>query len=156
MTGLQQHRLPAAIWGWLGCALMVLGTFLPAHEASVFSSLQENTLIQSGWGVTIVGAAISMIALIYRLLVKEAINLVGMAVSIAIATGAVIADWQVTLYPYVNGKIDDTGNGTVATASIGLYVVILGVCLVVMSTYIFAKEAWEMRQAEQMPTEVSK
>jgi hypothetical protein len=127
-----QDQLVAAIVGWIGAALILLGTILPERESSVFSGVQSNTLIQSGDGIFYAVVALVIAWRVYRTWTnrdKAAWVLFG-----GVWTGGwLVFDWinGAKIYPVIDGQVDTSAAPEIAAAGIGLYVVALGAILVI-------------------------
>jgi hypothetical protein len=127
-----QDKLVAAIVGWIGAALILLGTILPEHESSIFSGVQSNTLIQTGDGIFFVVVALVIAWRVYRTWTnrdKAAWVIVG-----GVWTGGwLVFEWinGAKIYPVIDGQVDTSVAPEIAAAGIGLYVAALGVILVI-------------------------
>jgi len=127
----------------VGSAALLLGVFLPRLEASTFSGIQENTLIQSGDGWWFVIAAIGIAGAVYRSWKtgRRSWNVVILGlISIGIAVYEGTSKDLTTLYPVgSDGVTDATVDGIKAQAAIGIYAVGLGGLLATIG-------GWRMRR----------
>ena len=127
MNQKSQDRLVAAVVGWIGAALLIVGTLLPARESTVFSGVADNTLIQSGRGIFYIAAGLAVAWRVYRTFTNR--DKAGWVIFAGVWAAAWLAyDWThgAEIYPVIGGQLDTTVAPEIAAAGIGLYVIALG------------------------------
>jgi hypothetical protein len=121
-----------------GAALLVIAVFLPWAEATKFSSVGQNTLIQSGDGWLVIGIAVVIAASLYRTIQRQAktwsilvLGLIAIGLAVYDGTGD-----RLTLQSV------DAGSGNIITEKanpgIGIYATGAGGALAVFGGFLLA------------------
>ncbi len=135
--------------GFIGAALVGLGLFLPRFESTVFSTIADNSLIQSAQGLILAGVALAAAFATYRFSQGEGrrFSVLGLGLFIVIAAFILGTGSQLELQ-----SIDGGNNPIVETASpgIGIYTVGIGGSLIAIGGIMLAGFAVEGVQPRKM------
>jgi hypothetical protein len=130
----------------VGAAALAISTFLPlVQPVNALRMVQDNTLIQHG-GWPLIGLALGIAASGYRASRGKPIQVVLCLVLCTIAAVVVVADatdtGMRTLYPVqLNGTVDTSQPGTVASLGIAIYGAGAGIAAAFIGSLIVAQSA---------------
>lgn len=139
----------------LGALLGLVSIFLPIYQpSSVFSTLQDNSLVQSGFGqgiaIRFAICAIAAGALLWRYQVREKTSWGVMVWGLILAGGAIVDLNTKSNFELV--AIDNPSSGVTDTAAPGIawYLAIAGGLLVMVGGYlVWRKSVPRVEQAEE-------